>query len=133
MELGPDDPVRAVTAFDPICAAPGDDLAAMARLMAEHNCGALLVNLHGGGVALVSERDVVRALAADNEAAWAVDVMARQVIEISPDDSIADAAELMLEAGVRHLLVRDELEDGALRLGIVSVRDLIDPILNGLP
>ena len=57
---------------------------------------------------------------------WAVDVMTRDTIMIEPDATIEAAAELMLEAGVRHLVVDDSEGD---RYGVVSVRDLLDPLL----
>ncbi len=128
--LGPSDPVRAVTAFE-VASCHGDSTARdIAKLLRDERCGVLLV--YGSGtVAVVSERDVVRALAEgdDPDAVWAVDVMSRSAIMIEPDATIEAAAELMLEAGVRHLVVDDQDGD---RYGVVSMRDLVDPLLAGL-
>ncbi len=128
--IGPGDPVRAVTAFD-VASCHGDSTARqISKLLRDERCGVLLV--HGAGtIGVVSERDVVHALAEgdDPDSVWAVDVMTRAAIMIEPDASIEAAAELMLQAGVRHLVIDDQDGD---RYGVVSMRDLLDPLLAGL-
>jgi CBS domain-containing protein len=71
---------------------------------------------------IVSERDVVRALAegADPDEVWVGDVMSSLPRYLTPGDSVHSALEVMLAAGIRHLPVVDE---GDL-VGIVSIRDL---------
>jgi len=127
-QLGPGDPVRSVTAFD-VVTCHGDSTAReISKRMRDGHCGLLLI--HGAGtVAVVSERDIVASLADgdDPDDVWAVDVMTRNTIMIEPDASIEEAAELMLEAGVRHLVVQDTDDE---RFGVVSVRDLLDPLLS---
>lgn len=128
--IGPTDPIRAVTAFE-VATCHGDSTAReISKAMRDEHCGVLLI--YGSDtVAVVSERDVVRALAEgdDPDAVWAVDVMTRTTIMIEPDAPIEAAAEVMLEAGVRHLVVDDQDND---RFGVVSMRDLLDPLLAGL-
>jgi CBS domain-containing protein len=72
---------------------------------------------------MISERDVVRALAAkaDPTDVVAADVMTETPIGVLGDESIAEAAERMLDEGVRHLPV---IAEGAL-VGIVSMRDVL--------
>ncbi|MGZ4723583.1 MAG: CBS domain-containing protein, partial [Ilumatobacteraceae bacterium] len=72
---------------------------------------------------LISERDIVRALAAQGDPAdvWAADVMAEDPVRVDGEDSILTAAALMLDEGVRHLAV---MRDGHV-LGLVSVRDVL--------
>lgn len=131
MELRPTDPIRALTAFDVAMGEGKSTLRALASRMHDRNCGLLVVERNGNGPSVVSERDIVRALAegADPDRTWAVDVMARDVLVVSADTSIEDTAELMLEANVRHLLVEDP-DDG--RIGVVSIRDLLEPLLSAI-
>lgn len=86
--------------------------------------GALLVVDGIEIVGLVSERDVVRALAGNGDAALdrpARDVMTSPVITISPHDSVNAAMGLMTDRRIRHLPV---VEDGRL-VGLVSIGDLV--------
>ncbi|NIR41530.1 MAG: CBS domain-containing protein [Actinobacteria bacterium] len=93
--------------------------------MHESDIGALLVRGHDGDVGIITERDIVRALAED-EWAWAVDCMTRDLIVVPAAMSIGDAADVLITAGVRHLVV--EQEDGT--IGVASMRDLIAPLLD---
>ena len=118
-------PVAAVTAFDIETASQSADLETLARQMSRNDVGALVIQGHNSEVAILTERDVVHAIAFDLDA-WSVDVMTRDVIEVASTTTIADAAETMRTAGVRHLLVRRA--DGG--LGITSMRDLLGPLLD---
>lgn len=120
-------PVAAVTAFDIESASPSDDLETLARHMARSDVGALVIESSNGEKAILTERDIVHAIAFDVDA-WAVDVMTRDVIEVASTTSVADAAETMRTAGVRHLLVRQA--DGT--VGITSIRDLLGPLLDSV-
>jgi CBS domain-containing protein len=119
-DLDSTSPVSAVTCFDPLTAEPGDDLHALARKMRDGDCSALLVQGRDDHVAIVTERDVVRALAEGTDAAWAVDVMSRDLIVVPGDTPIVEATATMIEAGSRHLAVARA--DGM--IGITSIRDL---------
>jgi CBS domain-containing protein len=118
-------PVGAVTTFDPVAAAPADDITEMARLMCEVDCGSLIVHGPEDRISIVTERDIVRAVAGGAAAAWAADVMSRDVISVPAELSIAEAAATMIEAGIRHLVV--ERSDG--ELGVTSMRDLVEALL----
>lgn len=78
-------------------------------------------------VGIITERDLVRALAAgvDSEAELVVDWMAEAPDTFSPDVEVEEAARWLLEVGYRHMPV---MEDGEL-LGIVSIRDLLWALL----
>lgn len=101
--------------------------ATLADVVAElvvRRIGALLVLDRGEIVGLVSERDVIRVLAADGRdalARLARDAMTSPVITISPHESVTAAMELMTGRRIRHLPV---VEDGRL-VGIVSIGDLV--------
>lgn len=74
-------------------------------------------------VGIITERDLVRALAAgaDPEDEIVLDWMADAPDTFSPDIDVVDAAVWLLEVGYRHMPV---MEEGEL-LGIVSIRDIM--------
>jgi predicted transcriptional regulator len=101
-------------------------LRSLAAVLAELDIGVALVEASDGSVAVVSERDVVRAIAdgADPDEVWAVDVMGPRVVATGQDSSIVDVARVMSDEAVRHVAVT---ADGAV-VGVVSVRDVL-PVL----
>ncbi|MCQ4161058.1 CBS domain-containing protein [Roseomonas sp. GC11] len=105
---------------------PGDDAAAVARTLAQHRIGAVLVrNTSGAVLGIVSERDIARALAAHEEATarlLAEHLMTRVLYTITPTTSVAEALALMTDRRVRHLPVLEA--DGSLA-GMVSIGDLV--------
>ena len=97
-----------------------------AEALAADVVGALVV-MHGTTlVGLLSERDVVAhlALGTDPTRITVGEVMQVDVLTTSRTSSVRHAARLMVEAGVRHLPVRD----GDAVVGMVSVRDLVTVI-----
>jgi CBS domain-containing protein len=111
---------------------PGASLRSALDLMAKRNVGALVVvNDDGKIVGMVSERDIVLALAASSERALAdsiADVMSKRLITCGPDDRLADLMATMTEHRVRHLPVVDQ---GRL-VGLISIGDLVKARLGEL-
>ena len=109
-----------------VCATRDETLARMAAMISHHNVGALLiVDGEGSLCGLVSERDLVRALALDGHAAMTLkagELMTRQLVSVQPSASAESAQRLMLKHGIRHLPVT--AEDGEL-VGVISQRDLL--------
>jgi len=104
---------------------PDTDVAGLLRVLAEHRIGAVVVSADGAEIAgIVSERDVVRAIAARG-----ADVLTEPVTRIatasvrtvSPEVSLEDVERLMTEGRFRHVPV---LVDGALG-GVVSIGDVV--------
>lgn len=93
-----------------------------AAKMAERAVGAVVV-LEGEAIAaILTERDVMKAVAAGQDGRAAVaDWMTRHPDTIEPDDTTDHAVSLMIHGGFRHLPV---VEEGRL-VGIVSIRDLM--------
>ena len=97
-------------------------LSEAAARMSDRSVGAILV-LTGDAVSgILTERDVLRAVATGgvegtNVAAW----MTRDPETIDADDSTRQAASIMIHGGFRHLPVLD----GDTPIGIVSIRDLM--------
>ena len=104
----------------------GDCVASITRTLAQHRIGAVLV-VEADGVVLgiVSERDVVRAMAGVGEAVMrmtAGQLMTRVLHTVTPTSTIQEALQLMTDRRVRHLPVLET--DGALA-GMVSIGDLV--------
>jgi CBS domain-containing protein len=97
-------------------------LADAARRMVERGVGAVLVLSGERLEGILTERDLMKAVAAGyNDDAKVGEWMTRHPETIEADDSTAHAAALMIHGGFRHLPV---LEGGRVA-GIVSIRDLM--------
>jgi CBS domain-containing protein len=95
-----------------------------ARMMAANNVAALLVAEHDSVLGIVTERDVsARVVAAglDPDVTVLEKVMSPRPRSLAPDDSIAEALDLMSRHNFRHLPV---LDDDGRPVAMVSVRDL---------
>jgi CBS domain-containing protein len=95
----------------------------VADAMTAASVGALVVSDGDGAAGIVSERDIVGALAKRRDPATtrARDVASTTLVWCDAEASVAEVAEEMMECYVRHVLVED---DGRL-VGIVSARDLL--------
>jgi CBS domain-containing protein len=102
-------------------------LTAVARLMARHrvHCIVGFGDATEGDTSLwgvVSDVDLVAALAAGDEALTAGEIAATEIVTVLRHDSVRHAAELMRDHGVSHVLVIDPGSDRP--LGILSSLDL---------
>ncbi len=71
--------------------------------------------------AVISERDVVRAVAAGTPLTKSLDSIAtKKLVSVKRSDRPSKAVRLMMENGIRHLVV--ENDDGSL-FGVLSIRD----------
>jgi CBS domain-containing protein len=103
-----------------------DEVGVIARTLSEARIGAVLVRDAGGDVlGIISERDIVRCLAAHGADAVAMPaqrLMTRALYTVTPRTLVTEALELMTDRRVRHLPVLDET--GGL-VGLVSIGDLV--------
>ena|SRR5216117_3694777 len=100
----------------------GERLADAAKRMVERGVGAVLVLKDEALDGILTERDLMKAVAAGfGEDAKVGDWMTRHPETIEADDSTGHAAALMIHGGFRHLPVLD----GGKIAGIVSIRDLM--------
>src|SRR5690606_26231855 len=121
-EARPSDPVRLVMTRVVATVPAWRSLRDVARELAADEVSTVLVAEGGRTVGLISERDVVRAVAAgwSLDDAQTVDVMTAELVWADPDDTISDTASLMLDAGIRHVPVGDSGQ----AVGVVSARDV---------
>ena len=119
--------VESIMSRDLVSVDAGLALAEAARRMEERQVGAALVLGEGRLEGIVTERDVLRAVAGGSVERSAVrDCMTPDPETVEPADSVGHAAVLMIHGGFRHLPV----VDGDEVVGIVSIRDLIRVILD---
>ena len=107
-----------------VTAKAGDSLADVCTVLEERGIGALVVVDKSGKIAgIVTERDIVRALARDGAAALskpADHYMTREVVTCVDQDTIADLMNAMTQHRFRHLpVVRDEKLSGIISIGDV--------------
>jgi CBS domain-containing protein len=92
-----------------------------ARAMHERRVGAVVVLDQGRLVGILTERDVLRAVATGKVEAAVGDSMTHAPDTVEQGESSGHAASLMIHGGFRHLPV----VEGDTVVGIVSIRDLM--------
>jgi CBS domain-containing protein len=104
---------------------PDTTVRQLVAILAEHRIGAVVVSHDGIAVdGIVSERDVVQALARRGAAVMSAKVTAiytAQVHTVTPQTPIEEVMRMMTERRVRHAPV---VADGRLQ-GIVSIGDVV--------
>ncbi|HEX2904537.1 MAG TPA: CBS domain-containing protein [Jatrophihabitans sp.] len=107
-----------------VTVAPTATVAEVVAVLAEHRIGAVPV-LSGGRLAgIVSERDIVRQLAARGAGIMTLPVAELMTVELvtaAPTDSLDGIAGLMTERRIRHLPVLS----GEQLTGIVTIGDVV--------
>jgi CBS domain-containing protein len=102
---------------------PGHTLRQAACLMSDRNVGAAVVmDPEGAGPGILTERDVLRAIASgeDPGEARVESHVTTSVVYAEPSWSLDDAARAMVDGGFRHLVVMR----GPDVAGVISVRDI---------
>jgi CBS domain-containing protein len=110
-------------------ASPYETVAAAAALLHARRVGAMVITDRGDVVGILSERDLVRAVAELGESALARPIsecMTRNVLFAAPHETVDELLERMTDRKIRHLPV---CIDGKLT-GIVSIGDLVKYKIN---
>ncbi|HNX90616.1 MAG TPA: CBS domain-containing protein [Candidatus Omnitrophota bacterium] len=101
----------------------------VAKLMKDNDIGVIVVLNDGKVVGMVTERDIIRNVLADNvpvDSVKARDVMTRQVVMVELKEGLNNIYKTLCEMKFRHLLVMDNQK----LVGITSRRDLLDVLLS---
>ncbi|HZI30980.1 MAG TPA: CBS domain-containing protein [Candidatus Binatia bacterium] len=99
------------------------------KLMSEKNIGALPVMAGGRLAGIFTERDYTRKIALAGKTSRETrvgDITTKQLVTVTPDDTVEECMRLMTEHRVRHLPVLE----GANLAGIVSIGDLVNWIIS---
>lgn len=94
------------------------------RIMSEYNVDSLIVTEDYKPVGIVTGRDIIRKLATHDAKPSTVklrDVMTRELIGISPDEDVVEAAKFMSKKRIRRLAV----VDGGKLMGILADFDIL--------
>ncbi len=110
------------------CAADAT-MAQAAERMTNADHGALPVTWHGRLIGIITERDILKAVArgSNPKETKVSELMTPDPDSLEPDVSVEDAASWMLAAGYRHLPVVDNGEI----LGILSMKDVMWALTDG--
>ena len=109
---------------EPIVVAPEDTLGEVAERMTAVNVGAVIVKDYGRMIGILTERDMLKAMAArvHTSEARVRQWMTEDPLTASSETDCEEAAQVMLEHGFRHLPVLDDSGNVA---GIVSLRRVV--------
>ena len=120
-------PVRQHMSRDLLTVEAARSVIEVAQRMVERNVGAVLVVENARLRGIMTERDLMRAVARGlTDDVTVADCMTADPDTIGPDDPIEHAGVLMIHGGFRHLPV----VDGDEIVGVLSIRDLV-PLLLG--
>ncbi len=107
---------------DVVTVEPSDTVGEAAEKMIDARIGAVLVSDFGSIIGILTERDVLRAVAhrTHSSEARVRQWMTPEVVTVAPSMAADEAARTMLDRNFRHLPVLDNGRP----VGIVSMRDL---------
>lgn len=114
--------LRDIMTEDVLTVAPEDTLGEVATKMVERGVGSVVVADFGRIIGVLTERDIMRAVAARTHSSDARvrEWMTADPITAAADTPVEDAAQTMFDHGFRHLPV----VEGEHAVGIVSIRDV---------
>lgn len=101
------------------------------KLMAEKQLGSLVVMNADRAVGIFSERDYARRVelaGKKSDITRVGEVMTKDLITVSPDQSVRECMEIMTEKHVRHLPVFE----GDQLIGLVSIGDIVKDMIGEL-
>jgi len=101
-----------------------------AELMEERGVSSLVVESKDGFIGILTDKDFVRCVREGRQLSRTKveDIMSTDLVSIDSKASLAEAAELIAEHNIRHLLVKA----GGRYVGIVSVKDVLSRLYEEL-
>jgi CBS domain-containing protein len=116
----------------PVAVQAGSSVGDLIQEVQRNKVGCVLVYEIGRMVGILTERDVLLRIVSRDvpDSAKVEEFMTPNPVTLTPDHSIGDAVNIMIERNFRHIPVVDD-EDKA--HGIVSVKDVINLIAESFP
>ena len=110
---------------------PDDSVTDVAAIMANHRVHAVLITDREGGrpLGVISDLDVVAAAAQGEDRRTAREAAGREPLTISSDAPVRDAARLMSDRAVSHLVVVDSAS--GYPAGVISTLDVASLYASG--
>lgn len=126
VSLGPRTPIGDVVRSAAVTVDAKATLKEVATVLGDLGIGMVVVMDHGSVAGVVSERDLVWAIAREAvlDEVWAADIMTTDLVTVEPSLSVADTAALMAAQNARHVLVLAGTSPA-----VVSIRDLIEYLI----
>ncbi len=120
-------PVSSHMSRDLLTVSAGVPITEVAKRMVSRDVGAVMVMEDERLVGILTERDVLRAVAGGlDDTTLVSDCMTRDPDTLESDESTRQAATLMIHGGFRHLPI---MEDDEI-VGMLSIRDLMRVVLD---
>ncbi|MFQ6128511.1 MAG: cyclic nucleotide-binding/CBS domain-containing protein [Thermoplasmata archaeon] len=117
-------PVMEVMSRNPVSVGPKETIDLVSKLMKDKGIGSLIVVRKGRPVGIVTEKDIVAKVVANDAKPSKIkvkEIMSSPVKTIHPHDSIEEAAKLMAKNKIRRLVVSEKNK----LLGIVTENDIL--------
>ncbi len=112
-----------------------DNVIKAAFFMRENNISSLLVKHKGDFVGIVTEKDIINKVVAEELYPGDIkvnEIMSKDLVTVSKSESIEDAAKLMRKKGIRRLVVHEDQRI----VGIITETDIakhLKAIVGGAP
>lgn len=96
------------------------------RILSDTGVHALIVASSGSEIeGVISHMDVIKLYGQNLLDYRAKDIMTSLVIDVSPEASVVEAIQILLESRVHRLLVTEEGPNGKIAVGVLSTTDII--------
>ena len=118
--------VHTVVRRSPVAVSPETPLIEAVKVMASEGVGSVVIVKDGKAVGILTERDVIRAIAGGlplDVPVFKVGTVGDRLVKVKVNDSLGHVAMLMARHRIRHVVVVDD-EDRP--VGVVSIRDILD-------
>ncbi|QKQ99576.1 CBS domain-containing protein [Metallosphaera tengchongensis] len=113
--------VKDLISREPVSVSPNATIVEAAKIMKRERVGSLLVRIGEEAKGILSERDIIYAIASDLPLNTRVEeVMSTNLVTADSGMDVGEAALLLADKGVRHLVIK---ENGKI-IGVISIRDI---------